>query len=87
MGDFLDFQRGQIVGACFAAASVTETATLLGVFRAAVSKVVPTCTNHGRTSSTKRNIGQKSKLSERDCHTLNRILSINHRSTAAKVTA
>jgi len=87
MGDFLDFQRGQIVGACLAAASVTGTATLLRVSRAAVSKVVTTCTNHGRTSSTKRNIGQKSKLSERDRHTLNRILSINHRSTAKKVTA
>ena len=43
--------------------------------------------SHERTSSAKRNIGQKPKLSERDHHTLKRILSINHRSTAAKVTA
>jgi len=85
MGDFSDFQRGQIVGACLAGASVTKMATLLGVSRAAVSKVM--MTHHGRTSSTKRNSGQKPKLSERDHCTLKRIVSINHRSTAVKVTA
>ena len=37
-----------------------------------------TYTNHGRTSSAKRNSCQKPKLSERDHHTLNRIVSINH---------
>ena len=36
MGDLLDFQRGQIVGACLAGASVTQTATILGVSRAAI---------------------------------------------------
>jgi len=87
MGDFLDFQRGQIVGACLAGASVTETATLLGVSRVAISKVMMTYTNRGRTSTAKRNIGQKPKLSERHRRTLNRILFINRRSTAAKVTA
>jgi len=49
--------RGQIVGVHLAGASVTKTATLLGVSRAAVSKVMITYTNHGRTSSSKRNIG------------------------------
>jgi len=87
MGDLSDFQRGQIVGACVAGASVTKTATLLGVSRAAVYKVMTTYTHHGRTSSAKRNSGQKPKLNERDCRTLKRIVSINHRSTAAKVTA
>jgi len=87
MGDLPDFQRGQIVGAHLAGASVTKTATLLGVSRAAVSKVMTTYTNHGRTSSTKRNSGRKPKLSEMDCRTLKGIVSINHRSTAAKVTA
>ena len=51
MGDLSDFQRGQIVGAHLAGASVTKTATLLGVSRAAVSKVMTTHTNHGKTSS------------------------------------
>ena len=46
-----------------------------------------TYTYHGRTSSAKRNAGRKPKLSEMDCRTLKRIVSINVRSTAAKVTA
>jgi len=88
MGDLPDFQRGQIVGACLAGASVTTMTTLLGLSRAAVSKVMTTYTRHGRSSSAKRNSGQKPKLSERDRrHTLKRIVSINHRSTTAKVTA
>jgi len=39
MEDLSDFQ-GQIGGASLAGASVTKTATLLGVSRAAVSKVI-----------------------------------------------
>jgi predicted transcriptional regulator len=42
MGDLSDSQSGQIVGA-LTGASVMETATLLGVSRAAVSKVMTTC--------------------------------------------
>jgi len=87
MGDLPDFQRGQIVGACLAGASVTTMTTLLGLSRAAVSKVMTTYTRHGRSSSAKRNSGQKPKLSERDRRTLKKIVSINHRSTIAKVTA
>jgi predicted transcriptional regulator len=59
MGDLSDFQRGQFVGAHLTGASVTKTATLLGVSRAAASKVMMTYTNHGRTSSAKRNNDQK----------------------------
>ena len=81
------FQRGQIVGAPLAGASVTKTTTLLGISRAAVSMVMTTCKNHGRTSSAKRKSGQKPKITERDHYKLKRIVSINHRSTAAKVTA
>jgi hypothetical protein len=44
-------------------------------------------TNHGNASSAERNSGWKPKLSARDCHTLKRIVSKNHRTTAAKVTA
>jgi len=40
MGNFSDFQRQVIVGVHLAGASVTKTATLLGVSRAAVSKVM-----------------------------------------------
>jgi predicted transcriptional regulator len=62
MGDFLHFQRGHIVGAPLAGASVTKTATLLGVSRAVVSKVMTTYKNSGRTSSAKRKSGRKSKI-------------------------
>jgi len=79
--------KEDIVGAHLGGASVTKMDTSLGVSRAAVSKVMMTYANHGRTSSSKRNSGRKPKLSERDCHTLKRTVSVNHRSTAAKVTA
>jgi len=69
-----------------AGAYITKMATLLGVSRATVSRVMTTYTNHGSTSSAKRNGGRKPQLSEMDCRTLKRIVSINHRSTAAKVT-
>jgi len=49
MGGLSDFLRGHTVGARLAGASVNTTATLLGVFRAAVSKVMTAHTNHGKT--------------------------------------
>ena len=87
MGDLSDFQRGQIVGVGLAGASLRKTATLLGVSKAALSKVMMTYAHRGRTSAAKGNSGQRPKLSEGDRCTLKRIVSIYHRSTAAKVTA
>jgi hypothetical protein len=49
-GRLSDFERGQNFGARFAGASVTKTATLLGVSRATVSKVFSSYTNHGKTT-------------------------------------
>ena len=66
---------------------LNKMATLLGVSRAAVSKVLTAYTNHGRTSSGKRNSGWKSKLGDRNHSILKRIVSKNHRITAAKVRA
>jgi predicted transcriptional regulator len=54
MGDLSDFERGQMVGACLAGASVTKTATLSGVSRATVSKAMSAYTNHGKTTSATR---------------------------------
>jgi hypothetical protein len=85
MGYLSNFERGQIVGACLAGAYVTKTATLLGASRMTVSKVMSAYTNHGKTTSVKRN-GQKSALTETDCCTLRRIVSKNHRTIAAQVT-
>jgi predicted transcriptional regulator len=55
MGDLSNIERGQIVGVHLAGVSVTKTATLLGVPRATVSKVMSAYTNHGKTISVKRN--------------------------------
>jgi hypothetical protein len=40
VGDLSDFEREQIVVPCLAGASVTKTATLLGVSRVTVSEVM-----------------------------------------------
>jgi len=72
MGDLSDFQRGQIVGAHLAGASVTKTGTLLGVSRAAVSKVMTAYTNRGKMPTAMRNSGRKRNLSERNRCTLKR---------------
>ncbi|PNF42528.1 hypothetical protein B7P43_G08250, partial [Cryptotermes secundus] len=79
---FCGFERGQIIGTRLAGASVTKTTTLLATF----SEVMLAYTNHGKTSSAKRNSGQKSTLTERDRHTLRRIVWRNHTTTAAQMT-
>jgi hypothetical protein len=86
-GRLSDFQRGQIVGAHLAGSSVTKTATLISVSRAAVSRVMTPYTKYGKTSSVERNSGPYPKRSERDRRTLKRNVSKNHRTAAAKVTA
>jgi predicted transcriptional regulator len=63
-----------MVGERLAGASVTKTATLLGVSRATVSNAVSVAhTNRGKTSL-KRNSGGKPTMTERNRHTLRRIL-------------
>jgi predicted transcriptional regulator len=52
-----DFESEHIVGACLAGASVTNIATLLGISRARVSKIMMAYMNHEKTSSVKRNSG------------------------------
>jgi transposase len=86
MEDLSDFERQKIVGARLAGASVTKTAALLGVLRATASKVMSAYTNHGKTTSAKRNNGRKSTLTERDRRTFKRGVSKNHRTTSAQVT-
>jgi hypothetical protein len=64
MGNVPNFERGQIIGAHLAGASVTKTATLLGVSSTRVSNIMLACTNHGKTTSVKRKSGQKLTLAE-----------------------
>jgi len=59
----------------------------LGVSRAAVSKVRTAFKNLGKALSAKRNTGRKPKLSERYRRILKEIVSKNHRTAAAKLTA
>jgi hypothetical protein len=74
MGDLSNFERGQIISGRLAEASVIKTATLLGVLRVTVSKVMSAYTNHGKTTSVKRNSRRKSVLTERDHCTLRTIV-------------
>jgi hypothetical protein len=85
MKNLSSFERGKIVCAHLAGASVIKTATLLSVLRATVTKVMLACMNHGKTTLVKRDSGRKSSLTEGDCCTLRRIVSKNHRTTAAQV--
>jgi hypothetical protein len=85
MGDFSDFERGQIIGARLAEAYVIKTATLFGVSRATVPKVTLPYTNHGKITSAKRNRQRKSTLPERDRRTLRRIVPKTHTTAAAQV--
>jgi predicted transcriptional regulator len=84
MGDLSDFERWQIVGGRLASASVTNTATLLGISRATVSKVMWTYTNHGKTTSAKKNSWRRSTTTERNRLTLRRIVCKTLRTTAAE---
>jgi transposase len=86
MGELSDFETGQMVGARLAGASVTKTATLLGVLKETVSKVMSAYANHGKTTSAKRDSGRKSALTERDCRRLRRIVWKNHKIIEAQVT-
>jgi hypothetical protein len=87
IGKLETFEREPIVDGRLAAAGVIKTATLLGVSRATVSKVMSAYANHGKTTSAKRNSGRKSTLTQRDLLILRRIVSKNHRTTAAQLTA
>jgi transposase len=84
--DSSNFERGQIIGAHLAGASVTKTATLLGVSRVTVSKVMMEAnTNNEKTTSAKRNSRQKLTMMEIDDHILRRTVLKNHVTTAAHV--
>jgi hypothetical protein len=69
MGDLSDIQRGRIVGARLAGASVIKTVTSLGVSRAEVRKVIIAIQIMGRRHQLRVNSGRKQKFSKNDRHT------------------
>ena len=87
MTDLSDIQRAQIVGAHMAGANVTENAQILDISRGTVSKEMTAFEREGKMSSAKHRSGQKLKLSERDCQTLNGIVREDWKTMALKITA
>lgn len=79
-------QRGQIIGARLAGASVTKMSELLNVSWAVVSMVMTAYTKQSKTSSAKSNSERKPKLTERDRQALKQNVAKN-KTTAAKVTS
>jgi len=79
------FEEYRLLRARVSGASVTKTATLLAVSRAAVSRGKTQYANDVKPSSAKRG-DRKPKQSERDRHALKRIVCKSHKTTAAKVT-
>ena len=63
MGDLSDFQRDRLLVCVLAGAYVTKPATLCGVSRVAVVKVMTEHTSNGRTLLAERNSGRKPKQS------------------------
>ena len=77
----------KIIGAHLAGTSVTRTASLCGVSRATVARVMSAYYHKGPTTSNRSNCRRKRKLSERDVRVLTQMVSKKHKTTAAQLTA
>jgi len=82
-GRLVRFSKRKDCRCAFRAASVTKRP----LHQLYPEQQFPTYTDHEKTSSAERNSGRKTKLNERNRRTLKRIMSKNHRTAAARVTA
>ena len=67
-----EFEKGQIVGARIAGASITKTAVPLRFFKATISRIMTEFKKHRKPSINQSNSGQTSKLTDRDRRALKR---------------
>lgn len=81
-----DFQRGRIVGAREAGASISETCKLVGVSRDTVCRIMREYKKLGKTSAEKSTCGRDRKLTSRQQRSLKRIVKRDRRITAAQAT-
>lgn len=85
--DLSDFERGVIVGARIAGASVTRTAQLTGVSIGTVTKVTAAYKTLGKSSVSRvGNCGRQRSLDERDARALVQFVKKNRSATLAQVT-
>uniref|UniRef100_A0A3P8SKM5 Transposase Tc1-like domain-containing protein n=1 Tax=Amphiprion percula TaxID=161767 RepID=A0A3P8SKM5_AMPPE len=85
--DLSDFERGFIVGARMAGASVTRTAQLVGVSIGTVAKVTSAFRVTGKTSVSRvGNCGRQRTLNDRDARALVQFVKQNRSATLAQVT-
>ena len=82
-----EFQRGQIVGARQAGASISETARLVGVSNSTVCRIMVKYLEEGKTAADKSACGRKKKLNSRERRHLKRTVTGDRRVSAVKVTA
>ena len=85
--DLTEFQRGVIVGASLAGASLSKTAEICNVSKSSAYNVLSAYCKRGKTTSDKTNCGRKRKLSQRDASVLKIIVSKKRKTTAERVTA
>lgn len=85
--ELTEFQRGRIVGAREAGASIAETCKLVGVARATVCRIMSEYKKHGKTSPDKSSCGRKQKMDDRQQRSLKRIVKADRRISAVKATA